>query len=235
MFSKTLVLSALAALATAQSAVLSFTNVPNPVTDGQAQAITFRTNDTSSPISITLRQGLAGDLQDVEVLTGDAKDGQFVWTPSTSLPNGNDYALQIKQNDQVNYFGPFVVQGASASASAYKPSSMSSAMSSASASAMPIPSANGTTSAVVPVTPAGTAPMASGTGASMSRNTTMSIATLTATSTASHSSATKTNDAGFQGTGTSTDAPESTGAASSFQVGSGIALFGAIAAGIFLQ
>ena len=48
MFSKTLVLSALAALATAQSAVLSFTNVPNPVTDGQAQAITFRTNDTSS-------------------------------------------------------------------------------------------------------------------------------------------------------------------------------------------
>ena len=96
---------------------------------------------SSQPISITLRQGLAGDLQDVEVLTSDAKDGQFVWTPSTSLPNGNDYALQIKQNDQVNYFGPFVVQGASASASAYKTSSMSSAMSSASASAMPIPSA----------------------------------------------------------------------------------------------
>jgi hypothetical protein len=98
---------------------------------------------SSQPISITLRQGLAGDLQDVEVLTSDAKDGQFVWTPSTSLPNGNDYALQIKQNDQVNYFGPFVVQGASPSASAYKPSSMSSSMSSAvaSASAMPMPSA----------------------------------------------------------------------------------------------
>ena len=85
------------------------------------------------PISITLRQGLAGDLQDVEVLTGDAKDGQFVWTPSTSLPNGNDYALQIKQNDQVNYFGPFVVQGASASASSYSPT--------ASVSASPMPSA----------------------------------------------------------------------------------------------
>jgi len=234
MFSKTLLLSALAAFATAQSAVLSFTNVPNPVTDGQAQAITFRTNDTSSPISITLRQGLAGNLQDVEVLTSDAKDGQFVWTPSTSLPNGNDYALQITQNDQVNYFGPFVVQGASASASAYKPSSMSSSMMSASASAMPMPSANGTTTAA-PVTSAGTAPMASGTGVSMSRNTTMSIATLTATTTSSRSSASTTNDAGFQGTGTNTDAPESTGAASSFQVGSGIALFGAIAAGIFLQ
>jgi hypothetical protein len=97
------------------------------------------------PISITLRQGLADNLKDVEVLTSDAKDGQFVWTPSTSLPNGNDYALQIKQNDEVNYFGPFVVQGASASASSYKPSSMSSAMSSsmmsASASGMPVPSA----------------------------------------------------------------------------------------------
>ena len=108
---------------------------------------TRKTNDaltSSQPITITLRQGLANALQDVEVLTSDAKDGQFVWTPSTSLPNGNDYALQITQNDQVNYFGPFVVQGASASASAYKPSSMSSStMSSvmASAYAMPMPSA----------------------------------------------------------------------------------------------
>ena len=109
-----------------------------------------KTNDaltSSQPITITLRQGLANALKDVEVLTSDAKDGQFVWTPSTSLPNGNDYALQITQNDQVNYFGPFVVQGASASASAYKPSSMMSSMSSSmssamtSASAMPMPSA----------------------------------------------------------------------------------------------
>jgi len=48
MFSKTIVLSALAAIAAAQSSVLTFTNVPNPITDGQAQAITYATNDTSS-------------------------------------------------------------------------------------------------------------------------------------------------------------------------------------------
>lgn len=48
MFSKTLLLGALAALATAQSSVLTFTNVPNPITDGQAQAITYATNDTSN-------------------------------------------------------------------------------------------------------------------------------------------------------------------------------------------
>jgi len=105
------------------------------------------TNNTltpSQPVTITLRQGAATNLQDVEVLTSDATNGQFIWTPSTSLPNGNDYALQISQNGQVNYFGPFTVQGASASASAYKPSSsMSASMSSmsSSASAMPMPSA----------------------------------------------------------------------------------------------
>ena len=58
----------------------------------------------------------------------DARDGQYIWTPSTSLPNGNNYALQIKQGNEINYFGPFVVQGASSSASA-------------SVSASPVPSA----------------------------------------------------------------------------------------------
>lgn len=45
---KTLLVGALAALAAAQSSVLTFTNVPDPITDGQPQAITFATNDTSS-------------------------------------------------------------------------------------------------------------------------------------------------------------------------------------------
>jgi len=48
MFTKTLLVSGLAALAAAQSTVLSFTHVPNPITDGQAQAITYMTNDTTS-------------------------------------------------------------------------------------------------------------------------------------------------------------------------------------------
>lgn len=48
MFSKALLLGAIAALATAQSTVLTFTNVPNPITDGQPQAITYATNDTTT-------------------------------------------------------------------------------------------------------------------------------------------------------------------------------------------
>lgn len=62
MFSKTLVLSAIAALATAQSSVLTFTNVPNPVTDGKAQAITYATNDTSSVCFLVRRASTRLDL-----------------------------------------------------------------------------------------------------------------------------------------------------------------------------
>lgn len=54
MFTKALIVGSLAALATAQSAVLTFTHVPNPVTDGQAQAITYSTNDTSSVSVVAL-------------------------------------------------------------------------------------------------------------------------------------------------------------------------------------
>jgi hypothetical protein len=89
-------------------------------------------------VTILLRQGLSGNLQDVETLTTDAKNGQFVWTPSTSLPNGNNYALQIKQGGEINYFGPFTVQGASTSAST---STSSGSSPSAYVSASPIASA----------------------------------------------------------------------------------------------
>jgi hypothetical protein len=93
-------------------------------------------------VTILLRQGLSGNLQDVETLTTDAKNGQFVWTPSTSLPNGNNYALQIKQGGEINYFGPFTVQGASSSASTSASTSTSSGSSpSAYVSASPIASA----------------------------------------------------------------------------------------------
>ena len=96
MFAKALLLGALAALAAAQSQVLTFTRVPNPITDGEPQAITYATNDTSSPVTIILRQGAANNLQTVDTLTSNANGGQFIWTPPKSLPNGADYALEIR-------------------------------------------------------------------------------------------------------------------------------------------
>lgn len=129
MFAKSLLLTTLVAgLAAAQSAVLTFTRVPNPITDGEPQAILYATNDTQSPVTIILRQGNANNLQTVQTLTTDAAGGQYIWTPPVSLPNGNDYALEIRQAGQVNYFGPFTVQGASPAAVAS--ASMSSSMTS---------------------------------------------------------------------------------------------------------
>lgn len=95
MFAKALLLAAFAAFATAQSNVLTFTRVPNPVTDGQPQAILYATNDTTTPVTIILRKGPSSNLQTIEVLTKDATEGQFIWTPAPSLPDGTDYALQI--------------------------------------------------------------------------------------------------------------------------------------------
>ena len=117
MFTQALLLAAVSALASAQSSVLSFTHVPNPITDGQQQAITYDTNDTSSPVTIVLRKGESTNLQTIETLTTTATGGQYVWTPSTSLADGDDYALEITQGSQTNYYGPFSIEGASASAS----------------------------------------------------------------------------------------------------------------------
>lgn len=102
------------------------TRVPSPITAGQAQAITYATNDTSSPVTIILRKGAAGNLDTIETLTDSANNGQYIWTPSSSLENDNDYALEINQNGQVNYFGPFSIQGASGSSSSSRSSSITS-------------------------------------------------------------------------------------------------------------
>jgi hypothetical protein len=53
-----------------QTSVLTFTRVPNPITVGEPQAITYSTNDTTSPISIILKKGPANGLVKIEVLTG---------------------------------------------------------------------------------------------------------------------------------------------------------------------
>jgi hypothetical protein len=48
MFTKAILVGALAAIAAAQSAVLTFTTVQNPITDGQPTALLWATNDTVS-------------------------------------------------------------------------------------------------------------------------------------------------------------------------------------------
>jgi len=233
MFSKVLLAGAFAALAAAQSTVLTFTRVPNPVTDGQAQAITYSTNDTITPVTIILRQGPSGNLQTISTLTTSATDGQFIWTPDSCLPDGTDYALEITQANQINYFGPFTIEGASGAASCSSSSKTASSTTFVSSTV----SANGTASTTVPIAPGTIGTMSAGTGTALPRNTTMSMATLTASRSASSTAGSpSSNMAGATGAGASASstasaaASSSTGGASNVQVGTMLSmLFGAAA------
>jgi len=233
MFSKALIATCFAALAAAQSAVLTFTHVPNPITDGQAQAITYTTNDTTTPVTILLRKGASLSLQTVSTLTTSATGGQFIWTPPKSLANGIDYALQITQGSQINYFGPFTIQGADPSAVA-SASSASATVSSSSAAT------NATTTTAVVAVPGTVGTMSAGTGTALPRNTTMSMATLTpsgsATVTAATNSAGQTTGSGYQGSSTASSASAtSTSGASSITISGALSLlFGAAAAALYL-
>ncbi|KAK5127212.1 hypothetical protein LTR85_008574 [Meristemomyces frigidus] len=244
MFAKALVISGLAALSAAQSAVLTFTKVPNPVTDGVAEAITYSTNDTTTPVTIILRKGASGNLQTVSTLTSSATGGQYIWTPSTSLADGTDYALEITQGSQINYFGPFEIQGAVASA--VSSASSSSATASASSYISSTVSTNGTASTTVPIAPATSGTAASGasagTGTAMIRNSTMSMATLTASSSATSSAGSPSSNsaASTASSGSSSSASASsstpTNSASAVQMGTTMCLLlGAAAAVFYLQ
>ncbi|KAK0255619.1 hypothetical protein LTR91_002572 [Friedmanniomyces endolithicus] len=194
MLSKLLLASAFAAIAAAQSKVLNFTAVPAPFTDGQAYALTYATNDTTSPVTIVLLQGpSATGLQPIATLNADIHGGQYVWTPPTTLPAGNDYALQILQGNQVNYYGPFQILAATAPASSSTSSTATSSSATTTAAANPLGpvvvspssvSTNGSVSATLPATLVGTA-MSAGTGVAMPRNTTMAMATLSSSSSVS--------------------------------------------------
>ncbi|KAK3618690.1 hypothetical protein LTR56_024477 [Elasticomyces elasticus] len=231
MFTRFLLASSLAALAAAQSASLTFTHVNNPITDGQAQALTYSTNDTTTPVTIILRKGLATDLQTVSTLTTSATGGQFVWTP-TCLVDGVDYALQISQGSQVNYFGPFVIQGYAAQSC-----SSSSATASATAYVSSTVSANGTASTTVPIAPITTVgTISAGTGTALPRNTTISIATLTSPSapstTSSPSDSTADATTSSSSSASASSIPNVNGA-SGIQVSGVVSLMLGVAAAVF--
>lgn len=49
-----------------------------------------------------MKKGAAGNLDDVQVITADARDGKFTWTPGDNVKDGN-FAFQVTQDDQKNY------------------------------------------------------------------------------------------------------------------------------------
>ncbi|KAM3418644.1 extracellular matrix protein [Cercospora zeina] len=217
MFVKSIVVGALAALAAAQSAAISFTNPLPQARVGQSLELTWQANDASAPVTILLRKGDANNLQTVSTLTSSATGGKYEWTPASDLAPGSDYALQITQGSNTNYLGPFSISGGTGTAS----SSSSPAASPAGYSTVSAPvNSSSSSSQTVTALP----PYATG-NATTPRNTTMTLKP-------TGSNPDNTNGAGFQGSETGSNAPKSTGGASSLLAGgSSVALaLGAVAA-----
>ncbi|KAE8140956.1 hypothetical protein BDV38DRAFT_279412 [Aspergillus pseudotamarii] len=88
---------------------LSFTQWPGVIHTGEDNTVKW-IGDPNLPTTITLRRGAANNLSDVDVLTRDARGNEYTWKASDDLQDGSDYALQIQQNEEINYTGHITVE-----------------------------------------------------------------------------------------------------------------------------
>ncbi|KAL5116262.1 hypothetical protein ACEQ8H_005820 [Pleosporales sp. CAS-2024a] len=199
-----------AALLSSAVAVTIDTYPSSGVEAGKSYTITYSPKD--QPATFILRQGLSSNLNTIATL-GQGSGGTFTWTPSASLANLPNYALEIQQGSEINYSGQFGLTGGS---NAPISSALSSASAALSSAASVSPASASTTAA-----PSASVPASSG------ANSTVASATLSKTTSAHPSKSTSTT------TGASAP-PQSTGAASMMQSSPLALLFGAVAAFAYL-
>lgn len=199
---------------------------------GKTYTVTYSPAD-NTPTTFILRKGLSTDLDTVGTLTSTATGGTFSWTVAKDLPNGADYALEIRQSGEApNYSGQFGLTGgsaaasssiaASASASSASAHSVSSAIASKASSASAAASLSSVISSVI-----SSAQASATVSPSASHNGTVSSATLS-----SHSASSVRPTGSATG---SASIPESTGAASSLSSAPLALLLGAAGAFAFLN
>jgi len=225
-----LAVSALASAALAQSSTLSFTNVPTSVIVGQSYKIEWKTTDTTSPITITLRKGPSGNLQTISTLTSTTTGTTYTWIPDKSLADGTDYALQITQGTQINYSGQISLSGGSLSAISSSASASASASSSASAASV---SSSALSTAIIGNSTASVTPSVSAASTGKG-NSTISTATLSATVKIT-SAITGAASTGASGTPTTAAQGPPTGAAGQLGSSPMALIFGAVAAMAYLN
>ncbi|PWY89271.1 hypothetical protein BO70DRAFT_377654 [Aspergillus heteromorphus CBS 117.55] len=119
-------------------AALAFTQWPTAIYTGVPTTLKWET-DSDAPVKVTLRKGAAQDLDTVKVLTAEARDGSFTWTPDDTVEDGDDYAFQIQQDGQVNYTGLLKVSNPN------PPASTTSATTAISSTTAPLPSSSSVT------------------------------------------------------------------------------------------
>ncbi|KAL1989007.1 hypothetical protein VTN96DRAFT_5770 [Rasamsonia emersonii] len=106
---KSLLISATLVACVLGQEYVGFTQWPSTLTPGEPA--TLKWSGGNGPTTITLQQGDPKDLQDVKVLTTEARDGEFTWIPTGDLRDGSDYAFKITQGDAVNWSGMVQIAG----------------------------------------------------------------------------------------------------------------------------
>ncbi|CAL3966282.1 hypothetical protein PZA11_002983 [Diplocarpon coronariae] len=223
-FSSTLLLMAWAALAAAQN---PFTfNELDSVTAGQPFTITWAPSTGSvDTVTLLLRQGDSDNLSTVETIASNVKNtGSYVWTPSTSLVNGDGYAFEIVDDgntDIVNYSKQFSIVSTN-TVSSVRPSSTTAESSASATSASTTSESSASSSASTSAsTSASSSSSESATSTQSRTRTSASTETETASRTATSSS----------GTGSATVSPTALNGSGSLKVGVGmLAMVGAVMA-----
>ncbi|KAJ5971341.1 Cell wall beta-glucan synthesis [Penicillium vulpinum] len=103
-FSKSIALTASFVTLALAGDPLAFTSWPKePLEAGKPVTLTWIGAAPDQPVTILLRQGSSGDLQDVKPITTEGRNGTFTWTPDNDVKENNTYAFQIRQKDRMNY------------------------------------------------------------------------------------------------------------------------------------
>ncbi|KAF2707929.1 hypothetical protein K504DRAFT_360737, partial [Pleomassaria siparia CBS 279.74] len=107
-----------AAFVAAVAAKVEINEWPQTVEAGKTYEVTYSPADGGATTFI-LRQGANADLTTVKTLTTSATGGKFSWKVDDSVPNSNNYALEVIQSgtDNNNYIGPIALSGSDATSS----------------------------------------------------------------------------------------------------------------------
>ncbi|KAI1142814.1 Ser-Thr-rich glycosyl-phosphatidyl-inositol-anchored membrane family-domain-containing protein, partial [Hypoxylon sp. FL0543] len=151
-------------------------------------------SDAVGPVTLTLKDGAADNLQTVGEITSGQTGQSYTWTPDSSLTSGT-YALEINDGTDVNYSKQFDIAGGSSSSasssSASASSTVSSTLSTSTVSATTISSTVSSTSSASSTTSSASvsSTSSSSSSATTSGSSTSSSTSASSTSSASHTSA----------------------------------------------
>ncbi|KAJ5114465.1 hypothetical protein NUU61_000224 [Penicillium alfredii] len=81
---------------------ISFTSWPKDIQAGKPVTLKWD-GAPDKPVTLSLREGNAGDLKQVQTITDKADGGSFTWTPGDNIKGGKSYAFQISQDGQSNW------------------------------------------------------------------------------------------------------------------------------------